>query len=689
MSLDDCVSLRRPRAYHAGVAWLRCPAAGPPLTPMPQSSSVHLLSYSRAVALVLTCAVLAQAAPALPQTAAEGESGLWRARVDSLLADTTVRYAAILATLRPVRRDSALLAYMRDVARARGHAPGESFAINAQSVMRRRVSDYEGALALAEEAAALAATVADTLSQVVALNSQGVIYRRLDRIIDALDVHQRALELTRAVHEPDFGELQAQAIALNSKGQIHLTLDEFDDAAASFRASLAVDERNGNRLGLAINHGNLARIEEKRGRLDSALYYYRRAIVYNEEIGSALGLAICYTGLSQVYLKDGRLDEALDYARRAVPLAREWGDDTYIASAELQFGEALAATGSYLAAERRMGVARKIAEEKGLLDEEMRARFGLAELAERRDDPSAALAYYRRGHALERQIMSERNRRYVTAVNARYRADQRAAEIEALARENAEVRERNRRNNRLIGVTAAALVLLAVLFAVLYRQRRLVLQRDVARLEQQRMASQMNPHFLFNALNSIKAQLIKGEMRPAVVLLGQFASLMRRILNSSIDEEVSLAEELHSAKLYFDIENSRLSGEVDYQLEIDPAVALDDVKVPPLILQPFLENALLHGLRQKEGAKRLSVVVQAALEGGTEVRVRDNGIGRAAAAAIRERRAIGSHSVGIDITRQRLAYFARRQGRAAPELRIVDLTGADGAVAGTEVVAVF
>ena len=629
---------------------------------------------------LLSCVAIAAAQGGRERALAPG----WEERADSLLQYPDLRYAAILGVMRPARHSDSVMTYLRDRAAARGHLAAESFAISCQSINRRYASEYELALKLAQEADRLAARGNDTLGRMVALNSQGVIYRRLDRIIEALDVHQQALELANHLRDPDFGSLQALAIALNSKGQIHLSLDENDLAAESFRKSLAVDLINDNRLGLAINTGNLARIFEQANELDSASRYYARAIAYNEEIDSQLGLAICYTGLSEVLRKQERNGLALSYARRAVPLAKAHGDDTYTASAHLQLGVILSEAGSYPEAGTELAEALALATERGFVDEQSRAHYALATLAERTGDPALALNHYKAAHDLERAVINEKNQRYVTAVNARWEAEQNATQIEELARENAVVRERSARGTRFAIAVIAALSLLALLLGVLYRQRRLVLQRDIARLEQQRMASQMNPHFLFNALNSIKAEMIGGRNHAAILLLGQFASYMRRILSSSVDEAVTLAEELRSAQLYFAIENSRLARSVDFALEVDPAVDPEEVMVPPLILQPFIENALLHGLRGKDGEKRLTLRVSQAGTGVVEVRIRDNGIGRAAARAART-----SHrqpSYGMDITRRRLEHFARKRGHRATEMEIVDLTDEGGVASGTEAV---
>ena len=240
----------------------------------------------------------------------------------------------------------------------------------------------------------------------------------------------------------------------------------------------------------------------------------------------------------------------------------------------------------------------------------------------------------------------------------------------------------NRARLLAIAVSVAAVTLAAILF-ILYRQRRIIETRDAAYLEQQRLASQMNPHFLFNALNSIKALMIDDRRDEAIRHLTRFAQLVRRILYASINESVTLEEELKNCALYAEIEMERLGGDVDFAVEVDDALDVEGVAVPPLLLQPFLENAFWHGLQAKPGDRRLRVRAEPLAGEGARVTVADNGIGRDAAA--RNRRSSRRQSVGIDITERRLRHFARRHGRSA-EVEIRDLVDADGVPAGTEVV---
>jgi sensor histidine kinase YesM len=204
-------------------------------------------------------------------------------------------------------------------------------------------------------------------------------------------------------------------------------------------------------------------------------------------------------------------------------------------------------------------------------------------------------------------------------------------------------------------------------------------------LEQTMLRSQMNPHFLFNSLNSIKHYIINNEQKNAVHYLNKFSKLVRKILETSSMKEISLEEELETITLYMNIENIRFNEEIDFGVEIDPRVNPASVKIPSLILQPFLENALWHGLSSKEGNKRIRITVSQDHPGLIRIAIRDNGIGREAAEKLKESKVLKRKSVGISITRERLANFSRIFQNSF-DLSIRDLYAADGTVEGTEVV---
>jgi len=211
----------------------------------------------------------------------------------------------------------------------------------------------------------------------------------------------------------------------------------------------------------------------------------------------------------------------------------------------------------------------------------------------------------------------------------------------------------------------------------------LAYDNEISQLRLDALRSQMNPHFIFNALNSIKAYLIDNNKEKAIYYLNKFAKLIRKILEGSRTDSVTLNDELETIVLYMSIENIRFEESVEFKLTTDPDLDMSAVRLPSLILQPFIENALWHGLMQKEGKRSIYISVSKN-PGEIMLAITDNGIGRQNARLLSEKKTFKRDSLGIQFARERLDYFNRIH-HAAYNFTIEDITNESGEPAGTRV----
>jgi len=201
----------------------------------------------------------------------------------------------------------------------------------------------------------------------------------------------------------------------------------------------------------------------------------------------------------------------------------------------------------------------------------------------------------------------------------------------------------------------------------------------LAKLEINHLRSQMNPHFMFNSLNSIKLFILKNEREMAADYLSNFADLIRDILNYSKEDFICLEDEIKTLRTYIDLEQLRLQDPIDVQFEIDPKIDLRRLLVQPLILQPFVENAIWHGLTHKKGKKllRLSFRQESRF---LICEIEDNGIGRELASTFKTRSG-ARRSYGIEITKERISSQNNKNS-----IEVIDLQDQTGHPAGTLVV---
>lgn len=186
---------------------------------------------------------------------------------------------------------------------------------------------------------------------------------------------------------------------------------------------------------------------------------------------------------------------------------------------------------------------------------------------------------------------------------------------------------------------------------------KLEFENEISGLRMKSLQSQMNPHFIFNALNSIKLYMMENNSDLSIKYLNKFAKLMRSILNNSNKDYISLKEELDILNLYLSIENLRFDSKIDYRQEVDMDIPLGKIKIPPLLLQPMVENAIWHGLMQKKGDKKLSILVYMSKEDALHISIRDNGIGRTESQRRKQSGDQLKESKGLQMTEERINHF--------------------------------
>ena len=208
-------------------------------------------------------------------------------------------------------------------------------------------------------------------------------------------------------------------------------------------------------------------------------------------------------------------------------------------------------------------------------------------------------------------------------------------------------------------------------------------QQKVAELEMQALRAQMNPHFIFNCLNSINRFIFKNETREASDYLTRFSRLIRMVLLHSQKKLVPLEDELEMLKLYLDMERLRFKNAFDYHITTTNAIENSSVFIPPLLLQPFCENAIWHGLMHKDGPGHLNIELNED-NGILYCIITDDGIGREKAEAFKSKSAEKEKSMGLKITKERLSLL--NQGTTGGTFyELEDVRNEQGEMAGTKV----
>ena len=437
---------------------------------------------------------------------------------------------------------------------------------------------------------------------------------------------------------------------------------------------------------------------------DSAIYYYQ---AYIKETGgqSKKLLSKPYALLGSLYLELKQYDTALVYLHQALKDFQEVNDRNWMMRVLLELGRTYRETGDNKTA---VAITRKLlysAEETGARQYIRDAQYLLFELFDRLQKKDSAYKYLKEYTALNHSIDIDISARKLAFYKTLREREQAKLKIDLLSKQKQLQQEELKQSSQqrkflFIGILAIILIGI-VLFRNIYLKKRneeqlreiaenelqiqkLESKKQLGELEMQVLRTQMNPHFIFNSLNSINRFILQNNKSQASEYLTKFSRLVRMILENSQDKLITLETELESLELYLKLEALRFDDHFSYKIVVHDDVDITAVKVPPLIIQPYSENAVWHGLMNKEEKGHLSIEVMTQ-DGWLLIKITDDGIGREKASILASESAAQHRSMGLGITSQRIAMMREHYSKE-PAVTITDLVEPDGNPCGTEVV---
>jgi len=208
-------------------------------------------------------------------------------------------------------------------------------------------------------------------------------------------------------------------------------------------------------------------------------------------------------------------------------------------------------------------------------------------------------------------------------------------------------------------------------------------RKQLFEFEQKALQLQMNPHFIFNSLNSIQSFILNNNTDKAVNYLSKFSKLMRMILANSREQEISLQDEIRSLNYYLELEKLRFDNKFEYVIQVDKNIDKEFIAIPPMILQPFVENAILHGINHLKEKGNLTITFNINNK-NLICMIEDNGVGRRRAAEIEQSSGLGHKPRGMTIINERINLI-NKQNIDKIIINIFDKENMDGKSLGTKV----
>ena len=468
----------------------------------------------------------------------------------------------------------------------------------------------------------------------------GYIYQKQESLALSLEYFFKAARLYE-----EQSDTRGYAIVLNHIGNTYLSLDSADKALKYYTD--AVSTGGDTTIVSIVALGNIGLIYYQQEAFFKAREYFQKLLDYSEKLNYKSGIATALHNLGDVEFELGNLKKAVDYF-----------DKSLVVSKEIKSTEVVMENYRYLSATYAMS-----------------------------GEFEKAYNYHRMFFLMHDSLQREHTDRELLEIQTRFETEKKEQQIKLQA-----VRLKQQRNRNFAIISGLLLMLiLFITFYFVYRNRenkkKSRLLQELNNYMQKAFSQQMNPHFIFNSLNSVQLYIGKNDKQACYNYLDMFSDLMRKMLNNFQHETVPLAEELEALKLYIELEILRFKNKFSYLLDIDENINIHEYKIPPMLFQPFVENAILHGLNHKEGEGLLQI--QLSLKNGLiHCVIEDNGIGREKAGEIKKSRKSHSKSLGIEITRKRLDLINRLK-KINMHLEFEDLKTPEGKPAGTKVMLFF
>jgi tetratricopeptide (TPR) repeat protein len=453
-------------------------------------------------------------------------------------------------------------------------------------------------------------------------NNIGVAYRAQNENQKALNYFLKSLEIQKKLSDPNIG------ITLTNIANIYFNQTKFDLAFEFYTEAKKNIEKYPNPRALGEWFNNIGMYYKARNYPQEAKSSWENAINTFNNIEDKFGLTDTYYYLAELYLEQNQTTKALDNANTALSLAKD------IEVLEIQ----------------------------------VKTEQLLSNIYEKRGETTEALEHLKQQTLLKDSLVKINNNRKAIEATLSYEFEKK----ELLRKEESEKRElllkEEAKNSRMM-LIAGALILILILgisFLIYNRstlKKTLTLQKELAEYEQKALHLQMNPHFVFNCLGSISSFIVQNGTDSAIKYLSKFSKLMRLTLEYSKASLIPIDKEIEGLDNYLQLEQLRFNDKFNYSITKDPKIE-DDVALPPLLIQPFIENAIIHGVMPKKEEGRISISFSIEEESLVCV-ILDDGIGINTSVMNKENSVLAHKSMALGIIKKRLEMISESTDQKA------------------------
>ena len=534
----------------------------------------------------------------------------------------------------------------------------------------------------------------DSTRVAIVLFQIAVMHENLGNYVESLAAYQRVLDIQK---KNEFKPSIANTLL--AMGHVQRNIDNYV-AIKTYQEAIKLWEELGDKEGLSMTMEGIGNPYEELREFEKAESYLKRAleIVKSEKID--YGIATVLENLGSMYGRMGNYEKALECHLESLNIRDNLPSQRNLAQSLHKVGTTYAILGksnlvkSYLL--RSLDIAKKI--NNGLLlTENYKA---LTSFYESVNNKSEAFNYQKLYIAIKDSMVTAEKNKQLVELQTKYETAQKDQEITLLTKEN-EIQQANaEKESTLRSALIGGIFLLGIIAGLIFytmrtrlKNQKLLaikneeiqmanLKEQLGTLEMKALRAQMNPHFLFNCMNSINRMIMEEENDKASKYLSKFSKLVRLLLENSENPKVNLKDELEMLKSYIELESIRFKNKMEYKINVSESIDQESTYIPSMVLQPFVENAIWHGLLHKDTKGQLIIDIK---EEGDNLHcsITDNGVGREKSLKLQKQSGHKKISMGIKITTDRLKLLTKQ--KISEAIKILDLKDSENNAVGTQV----
>jgi tetratricopeptide (TPR) repeat protein len=538
------------------------------------------------------------------------------------------------------------------LARSIGYLSGILIANNRLGIFFQNKQENQKANEYFFKALEISKQIGDKKGQADVISNIGISYCNAGEYSKALDNYLEALKIRKALKDPNL-----ISSSLMSIGNIYYLQNKYDRALEFYQTIIndSINHPEQYFYAEALYNAGLSYVLLRD--FQKAKTYFYKALDIDNEIGDKQGVALVYSNIGSVYTLERNFTKALEFSKHAISILTELDDKRSLSEAYGEMGQIYDSLKQPKQAQECYSNMLDLAQQIQSLLIEKKAYHFLSDHYSTLGDYKQAYEYYRGYKAAEDSIGKLTNMETMAELEAKFESEKKASEIEALKADQSLKESKSRQKNLLIISMFILIAITSITVFLFYNRNQLKRKNELERknyeLERSALSAQMNPHFIFNSLASISGFVAENEKDRAIEYLGVFSRLIRHNLEQSRESLIAVKNEAQMLKSYLFLQQLRFNNKFEFEINVHDLID-DSLAIPPMFVQPFVENAVLHGVAHIEGKGMICINFRKNGEDTIECEVMDNGIGITESKRRKQSSNSFHNSLAMTITKERM-----------------------------------